>query len=243
MPMSNKQLFVANVGANASHGTVASPLYEDGNFDLITIPEREGELNRTCLRYRDLSWHDWVAVLAILGPQKWRMATHNDPDLWNGVYGDVPHVSPRAAVLRHARAGDALLFFARLRPFTAHGFSGSPGFFLVGGWSLHKVIDVGADARFRIPKRAGDNPHVRKWLAGSRERFSLFLARTRGVRFVPPIRMDRSFLERNLPESKSWNWTSGRSPLQVIGSHLRTVRAVNGKTHPGLARLLESEAR
>jgi len=236
--MCGRKLFVVNVGANASHGNAVSPLYDDGNFDLITIPEQRGVLSRECLRYSDLRWHFRGAVRLILGERKWTTVTHNDPDLWNGVYGDLPHSSPRAAALRRARPGDYLLFFARLRAFHANGFRGKAGFYFIGGWRIERILDIRENTQFPKSKGVPENPHVRKHLKGSRQRFSLFLAGTKPVRLAPPIRMDRPLLERILPESRMWNWTSGRSPLQTMGSYLRTVRAIDTRTHRGLTDLL-----
>ncbi len=235
--MTHPILYIANVGANASHRSL-SPLYDDGYFDLITIPE-QGQLGSACLRYKDLRWHDPRAVRMILGRTRWEAATHNDPDLWDGVYGDVPYLSSRAAPLRRARPGDALLFFARLRPFGGNTFHRDSAFYFVGGWSIHKAIDVKPNIGLRLERRVSDNPHVRKYLAGSPQRFSLFLSRESPTRLTPPVRMSRSYLRRALPESRLWKWVDDRTRLQTIGSYLRTIKAVSSEDHPDLFELLE----
>jgi hypothetical protein len=217
---------------------MVSPLYEDGNFDLITIPEHDDRLGRMCLKYSDLQWHDPVAIRAILGQRRWNTTTHNDPDLWNGVYGDLPYSSPRAAALRKATPGDGMLFFARLRPYDGRRFDGAAGFYFVSSWWIDKVIDVRENTRLRLDRGIADNPHIRKRAAGNRQRFSLYVASPPPNRLTPPVRIDRLFLARTLPESTGWTWNSGRSLLQTIGSYLRTVRAVNAADHQDLLELV-----
>src|SRR5258708_21200497 len=86
---SRMAVFLANVGVNASH-TARSPLFPDGRFTLIPIPERI-RWRPPMLRLRDLP------ELAREAPEALsRIAVHLDPDFRRRVptYGD--HC-PRAA--------------------------------------------------------------------------------------------------------------------------------------------------
>src|SRR5689334_12942273 len=99
-------VFLANVGVNAAH-RVRSPLRRDGSFLLHPIPERE----------------PWAPPMRRL-PEVWGdRAVHLDPDLGGepATYGDNCRTAGRAFSLRHARAGDLLVFIARLHP------EGQPG--------------------------------------------------------------------------------------------------------------------
>jgi hypothetical protein len=45
----NKRVFIINVGVNASHGGLKSPIFEDGTFEFVPIPElRESKHYVTC---------------------------------------------------------------------------------------------------------------------------------------------------------------------------------------------------
>ncbi len=236
--MQAKNLFIINVGANASHHGMVSPLYRNDDFDIITIPEYDADHGYACLRYCDVTWEDPIKVQTILGERIWTIPTHNDPDLGRGVYGDLPDSSPRAFSLRKAKHGDGMLFFARLTPFNEGRFSGEAGFYLIGGWVIDKILSKEELVRLPLCQRVLDNPHVRKLKVGKKDNFILYLAKEKSYRFEHPIRMDRGFLAEALPESNLWTWDSCRSSLQIIGSHLRTIKCVKSRSHRILTKLI-----
>ena len=53
------RVFLANVGANSSHSPLFSPLFEDGTFEFLPIPEGDPNLDESdsAVRYRDLRSH------------------------------------------------------------------------------------------------------------------------------------------------------------------------------------------
>ena len=236
------RVFLANVGANASHAPVVSPLYPDGTFDLIPIPEFNSRFKLSCLRYCDLHWNRGLLVHQILGARRWKWHCHNDPDLDNGVYGDLPESSTRAAALRSARPGDLLGFFGRLRPVGARLGSPPAGFYILGSFRIRSVFRPVASVRPPRAQGVSTNPHVRKWVAGSPEMFWLFLGKPgRHTRSIPPVKLTREVLIRLLPKSKSWNWGRGRSDLQTIGSYLRSIRSFQASAVPDLVSVLEGD--
>ena len=78
------RLYLINVGANSSHGPLFSPLFEDGTFELLPIPERDSNLDssRQAVHYRDLpSYYQPGDRLLRYVPQAiWDVACHNDPE-------------------------------------------------------------------------------------------------------------------------------------------------------------------
>jgi putative DNA base modification enzyme with NMAD domain len=205
--------FVANVGVNSSH-SARSPLTKDGRFCLLPIPERHA-WRPPMLRLDDLPH------LAVHAPATWgRRVVHFDPDLTSAVptYGDNCRRAGRAFSLRRARAGDLIVFLARLQP-----DRGPAGFFLVG--SL-EVLDVLADVE-RDPGRGwwDTNAHVRRARAtGAWDSFWVFRGTQRS-----------SLLPRAVPFQKqtaaavfgdTWRWPETRTELQTIGSYTRAVRRV-----------------
>src|SRR5258707_9344149 len=119
--------FLANVGANSSHAA-RSPMFGDGSFVLVPIPERD-PWAPPMLRVGD------VAGLAAYARSAWsNKAIHLDPDLSapTPTYGDNCRRAVRAFSLRRPAAADLIVFLARLHPDNA-----PPSFQLVGCLSIH----------------------------------------------------------------------------------------------------------
>ena len=204
-------VFLANVGVNASH-TARSPLFGDGSFTLIPIPERM-RWRRPMLRLRDLPEITRDAPEA-LG----RIAVHLDPDFRSQLptYGDNCRRAARAFALRKAMPGDRIVFLARLHPRAT-----PPAFYLVGELVVAEALaDVVADPG---PGWWDANAHVRRARAtGAWDSFWVFRGGP-GSGFYELARPFRREEAERLFEPP-WNWRPNRSELQTIGSYTRTVR-------------------
>ena len=114
-------IFLANVGANTGpeHRRLVSPLFDDGTFEFLPIPEGDRNLdkNTSAVHCRDLRSHrEPNRDLRRYVPEHlWNAACHNDPDLNSFTYGDACD-KPRASNLKDMESGDVLLFIARLVP-------------------------------------------------------------------------------------------------------------------------------
>ena len=193
-------VFLANVGVNASH-PVASPLRADGTFDLVPIPES----------------HPWRPPMV----RGWRgKAMHVDPDFSStpATYGDNCRRAGRAFSLRKARAGDLIVFLARL-------VNHRPAFYLVGSLEIQDVLaDVTADP--------GDgwwdeNAHVRRARATQTwDCFWVFKGSPRSRLFDRAARFTRGELTTVLGDGL--RWPAHRTELQTIGSYTRAVRRIEG---------------
>jgi hypothetical protein len=208
--------FLANVGTNSSHAA-RSPVFEDGSFLLMPIPERD-EWSPPMLRLSD------VPGLAAHAPAAWKSrAVHLDPDLSAALptYGDNCRRAGRAFSLRKAAAGDLIVFLARLHPENA-----TPGFHLVGCLSIDDaIIDVTADPG----KGWWDcNAHVRRARATGRwDSFWVFKGAAEKTRaFTKAHRFARDEAESVF--GRGWQWRLSRTELQTIGSYTRAVRRVDG---------------
>ena len=117
-------MFPANAGLNSGHGRLFSPLFENGSFEFLSIPEGDRNLVQSlhAVRYRDLrSHHDRDQELLRYAPQKmWDTPCHDDPDFRTFAYGD-DGANGRASALAQFRRGDALLFMARLERGSGRG--------------------------------------------------------------------------------------------------------------------------
>lgn len=207
--------FLANVGVNAGHAA-RSPLFEDGRFALVPIPEPT-PWRPPMLRFRDLT------NLTTYAPRRWAgRAVHLDPDLTcaTRTYGDNCRRAGRAFSLRAARPGDVIVFLARLHP------TGAPaGFYLVGALEIDDILpDVTADPG---PGWWDGNAHVRRARASRVwDSFWVFKGAHTSRPLTRAIRFGR--LESFQVFGAGWDWPLHRSELQTIGSHTRAVRRVEG---------------
>ena len=207
--------FLANVGVNSTHAA-QSPLFADGTFELLPIPEPNG-WRAPMLRMRDLPHARSHAPAAWLD-----RAVHLDPDLESDIrtYGDNCRRAGRAFSLRHAKRGDIVVFVARLQPTDTPA-----GFHLVGFLDIDDMItDVTSD-----PGTGwwDGNAHIRRARAtGSWDSFWVFrgAARSRLLDHAIP------FMRREAQAifGDATRWPSHRTELQTIGSCTRAVRRLEG---------------
>jgi len=193
-------VFLANVGVNASH-PVSSPLYADGTFELLPIPEA-------------VPWRPPML-------RGWRdKAVHLDPDFTStpATYGDNCRRAGRAFSLRRAREGDVIVFLARL-------VNNHPGFYLVGGLEIEEIkSDVSVD-----PGQGwwDGNAHVRRARAThSWDRFWIFKGSPKSKLFDHAAPFRRKELTNVL--GGDLRWPAHRTELQTIGSYTRAVRRIEG---------------
>jgi hypothetical protein len=220
--------FLANVGVNSAHAA-RSPLFEDGRFALVPIPERQ-RWRPPMLRLRH------VAGLAAHAPANWRnRAVHLDPDLSAPMptYGDNCRRAGRAFSLRRAERGDLIVFLARLQPITA-----APQFHLVGCLEVDDaLVDVTSD-----PGHGwwDGNAHVRRARATAQwDSFWVFKGTPGGSRmFARSLRFARNDTEAVF--GTGWLWRANRTELQTIGSYTRAVRRVAGRGEEWLRTICQS---
>ena len=206
--------FLANVGVNAGHAATF-PLFEDGSFQLIPIPEAV-PWRRPMLRFGDIA--------AATVPAGWTArAAHVDPDLTatTPTYGDNCRTAGRAFSLRRAERGDLIAFVARLKD-----QAGTSTFELVGCLEIDDLLrDVTQDPG------AGwwdGNAHVRRARAhGAWNSFWVFRGASASRVFDRAVRFGRD--EATEVFGDVWTWRASRTELQTIGSYTRAVRRIEGQ--------------
>jgi hypothetical protein len=208
-------VYIANVGVNAAH-SARSPLFPDGSFRLLPIPERM-RWRPPMLRFKDLP------ELAEHAPESLgRIPVHLDPDFRSPIpsYGDNCRRAARAFALRKARPGDRIVFLARLHPRSA-----PPAFHLVGELAIDAILaDVVADPG---PGWWDANAHVRRARAtGQWDSFWVFRGGP-GSGFYPAARPFRREEVESLFD-EPWLWRQNRSEQQTIGSYTRSIRRLPG---------------
>lgn len=146
---------IINVGVNASHRTLRSPIYDDGTFDFVPIPtcplsDCPTELGncKECIvefsvypRYSELQSPNDRKFSDFIPKKYLNMRTHNDPEFNYFTYGDFPNTSPRASNLKDLEKGDRLLFLARLVMWRDGYFTNEKGFYLIGFLDIEYIYD------------------------------------------------------------------------------------------------------
>ena len=216
------RIYLVNVGANASHGRVFSPLFDDGTFEFLPIPESDRSLDkkRRAVRYRDLpSYNKSRGDLREYVPEgMWSSACHNDPDLQEFTYGDNPGRG-RSGALTNLRRGDVLLFLARLERYREGRRTGEAGFYLVGGLWVDYADFVTSNSR-----RFAGNAHARR---GEPE-FLGVAGSERSRRFRRAVPITREICEKAFrdKDGNPWTWGNGKTDLGRIGSYTRSIRCM-----------------
>ena len=247
------RVYLANVGANSSHGQLVSPLFEDDTFELLPIPEivRTREACGRTVRYRDLRSHyNPDQDLLQYVPQKmWDNACHNDPEFKTLTYGD-NGTNGRSSALTQLREGDALLFIARLERRTASSRARHSGFYLIGGLLVAHagfVTPNHGPCRIRGSRRCAAPPHTRLLVAHAGQKFSNNAHAIRGdPEFLGVAGSERSRrFQHGVPVTKEicdevfrdkdgskWTWGNGKSHLVRIGSYTRACRRMLDTADP-----------
>jgi hypothetical protein len=229
------RIFLVNVGVNASHGGIRSPIFSDGTFEMLPIPEERSLWAPTLPAYPKLTcFNDPDETLANYVSDRYRnVRLHDDPEFRTFTYGDNPNTAPRAAGLRACGPGDYLFFVARLVRYEGGRFlKDAAGFYLVGYLLVEEVLeDVTVFLKGRDFTVFGRNAHVQRAVYHRKALDGFWVWKgspERSKRFHYAVPLDRALCESTLCDANgsAWRWDSSRSELQVIGSYTRSGRMV-----------------
>jgi len=223
------RVFILNVGVNASHFPLQSPLLADGSFEFIPIPEYRSFEGAHIPTFKDLESYYWPEkdLLRYIPERFHNTQVHDDPEFGTPTYGD--SMSRRAANIRQVRSGDFLFFLARLVGYEGNRFSGLAGFYFIGFIEVEEILsEVSRKPALDVIGPWLRNAHIRRGLAdpSGYDGFYAFKGTERSTRFWRAVRLDRKLADRCLRTAagKPWHWDPNKSELQVIGSYTRAVR-------------------
>jgi hypothetical protein len=136
---SPQRILFLRIGIDTGCGQALGPLFPDGAFEYVPIPERDEEVGSRGLRYGAIPARSGGS-LARFVPRRFRDGyAHYDPEFDTFTYGD-PARNKGAQLLRLG-PGDLLVFYAGLTP---TGFSGHDALYVIGYFSVsaaHAVPD------------------------------------------------------------------------------------------------------
>jgi len=223
------RIFIVNVGVNASHYPLQSPMFADGSFEFIPIREYRPFEGTHIPTYRDLRSYYWPEkdLLRYIPERFHNDQVHDDPEFDTPTYGD--SMSPRAANLRQVKPGDFLFFLARLVGYEGNRFSDQAGFYFIGFIEVEDILsNVSSKPALEVIAAWRRNAHIRRGLADPSgcDGFYAFEGNERSTRFWRAVRLDRNLTEKCLRSAagQPWRWDPSKSDLQVIGSYTRAAR-------------------
>jgi hypothetical protein len=160
------------IGIDTGAGGIHGPLFHDGSFDYVPIPDGFGIDERTYgnttgLKQRKLVEYFPVSRRAAMADR----SVHFDPEFATFTYGDP---TPPKAGLRHLNKGDMLVFYCGLEGWDVRS---EPALYLMGYFEVlvaGKPEDFGDQETQRL---FGDNFHVRHPRVLKRQRADLVLVK------------------------------------------------------------------
>lgn len=123
------------IGIDSTAGGALGPIFGDGSFEYIPIPEGwESEERKT---YRDIIGRKGKPLSEFLPSAIADCVAHNDPEFLTCTYGDP--TSPKRSRLLKLEKNDLLVFYAGLDPYK--NVSYERGLYIIGYFLVDSVID------------------------------------------------------------------------------------------------------
>lgn len=202
------KIAMLRIGIDTGSGGMHGPLFQDGTFEYIPIPDNFGKDNRTY--GNTLGVHG--RPLSEYFPESRRknvihQSIHFDPEFVTFTYGDP---TPPKAGLRHLERGDMLVFYCGLEGWD---FASPPALYLMG---YFEVLAAGRAVDFssnELEALFGENYHVKHRDIFERQKKDLVL-----VKGSSTSRM----LKRAVCISSVGRDRAGR-PLKVLSAEMQEI--------------------
>ena len=158
----SKQLVLLRVGIDAGCGGIQGPLFEDGSFDFVCIPDNKGVSIHT---YGNLVGRNGTALVNYFPKTRRNLmakqTVHVDPEWETFSYGDP--TSPKRS-LRNLKPGDFLVFYCGLQRWDAESSwnrEHRPALYLAGYFEVALAGMAGDLEKRLLTTEFGRNFHVR----------------------------------------------------------------------------------
>jgi len=232
----DRKVAIINVGVNRSHWNkgLISPLFDDGTYEYLPIPEEGYGEYRDCPNLKTYAelFKGKKNILDII-PEKWHdVRTHHDPEFETYTYGDSPD-SPEGRVRGRAlkelkEKGALLFFFCRLTK--TEGGEGRPYFF--GFFEIESCQPGVKESSSELLHIYGKNAHILKGEADPRyfDGFWVWKGSDNSKQFEHPVRFDRELTRQIIRDKDGMeiNWPLDDTPEFRIwqGLHTRPCKLI-----------------
>jgi hypothetical protein len=164
------KIAMLRIGVDSGSGGIQGPLFRDGSFDYIPIPDGFGIGERTYGNTTGLKHRKLVEYF----PQSRRVAManrsiHFDPEFATFTYGDP---TPPKAGLRHLEEGDMLIFYSGLEGWDHRS---EPALYLIGYFEVLVAGTPDGLGDRKTHRLFANNFHVRHERVFERQRTELVL--------------------------------------------------------------------
>lgn len=160
------------VGIDSGSGGMQGPVFRDGSFEFVPIPDRKGIDPRTYGNTRGRNGRYWVEYFP--PTRQGRMSAqsmHVDPEFDTFTYGDP---TPPKAGLRRLERGDLLVFYCGLEGW---GFDAEPALYLAGYFEVSAAGKATEFSDADLQRLFSANFHVRHPTVFAKQRDSLVLVK------------------------------------------------------------------
>lgn len=210
----SRKMILLRVGIDSGSGGIQGPLFTDGSFEFVGIPDKKGVGVAT---YGNTIGSGGRLLLDYFPTSKRKrmenVAIHSDPEFETFTYGDP---TPPKRSLRNLEPGDFLVFYCGLQRWHPEfGFSSNdaPALYLVGYFEV-AMAGMANDFSQQVLKREfGNNYHVRHPSLLKLQKDNLVLVKGgQGSRILT-----KACLISELGEDRN------RKPLKVLSEEMRRV--------------------
>lgn len=212
--LTSKQVVLLRVGIDSGCGGIQGPLFNDGTFDFVSIPDSYGVSVHTYGNQRGQHGRSHAHYFPESSREKMSKQTvHVDPEFTTFTYGDptTPKVS-----LKKLRRGDYLVFYCGLQEWdAAEGWNQKhqPALYLAGYFKVALAGIASNIDRRLLKSEFGKNFHVRYPSIFKGQKDDLIL-----VKGGPGSR-----LFRKAHQISSMRTDRGGGPLKVLSPQMRKV--------------------
>ncbi|MGZ4864090.1 MAG: Nmad3 family putative nucleotide modification protein [Halobacteriota archaeon] len=151
------------VGIDKGSGGTYGPIFKDGSFEFIPIPETYRSCTATT--YGERIGRKGKPLSAYVQPALRHVPMHDDPEFETCTYGD-PSLKRR--YLLELSKEDLLVFYAGLKPFNHDNPEYPEALYFVGYFTIGQVIDfnwLSASERAAYRQRYPYNAHIKRGYA------------------------------------------------------------------------------
>ena len=151
------------VGIDKGSGGTYGPIFDDGSFEFVPIPETYRSCTATT--YGERIGRRGKPLSAYVPPALRHVPMHDDPEFETCTYGD-PSVKRR--YLLELSKEDLLVFYAGLKPFNHDNPDYPEALYFVGYFTIDQVIDfnwLSASERAVYRQRYPYNAHIKRGYA------------------------------------------------------------------------------
>jgi Nucleotide modification associated domain 3 len=167
------KIAMLRIGIDAGSGGMQGPLFRDGTFEYIPIPDGFGKDERT---YGNTTGKYGKKLIDYFPearkPKMKNQAIHFDPEFVTFTYGDP---TPPKARLRCLKQGDMLIFYCGLEGWG--DFNSPPALYLMGYFEIMAAGKASAFSESEVQNLFSQNYHVRQHDIYERQKGELVLVK------------------------------------------------------------------